>query len=138
MALKEEKVLVSSGKKKASVRNETNAESGMRGTIVPKNQNTLPQHLPSHPSHEVDFNNFNYLNNFNNFNNFNNLNNFNNCKYSNMSTTNTFANEDKTTGDAPTAHTGLAPCSRCHPAWASEGTLVFPGKNTHGTPVPTQ
>ena len=50
--------------------------------------------------------------------------------------TNTIANEDKTTGDAPTAHTGLALCTRCHLAWASAGTLVGPGKDTHGTPVP--
>ena len=34
MALKEEKVLVISGKKKASVRKETSAVSGMRVTIV--------------------------------------------------------------------------------------------------------
>ena len=27
---------------------------------------------------------------------------------------------------------------RCHPAWASEGTLVGPGKDTHSTPVPTR
>ena len=31
---------------------------------------------------------------------------------------------------------GLALRHRCHPAWASEGTLVGPGKDTHGTPVP--
>ena len=30
------------------------------------------------------------------------------------------------------------PHTRCHPAWALEGTLVGPGKDTHGTPVPTQ
>ena len=54
MALKEEEVLVTSGKKKASVRKETDAVSGMRVTIVPKNQNTLPRRLPSHPSHEVE------------------------------------------------------------------------------------
>ena len=71
------------------------------------------------------------------------------CKYSNMSQntritiglykiTNTFTSADEMTGDAPTAHTGLALCSRCHPAWASEGTLVGPGKDTHGTPVLTQ
>ena len=53
MALKEEKVLVTSGKKKASVREETNAVSGMRVTIVRKTQNTLPPHLLSHPCHEV-------------------------------------------------------------------------------------
>ena len=28
---------------------------------------------------------------------------------------------------------GLALCSRCHPAWASEGTPVRPSKDTHGT-----
>ena len=28
---------------------------------------------------------------------------------------------------------GLALCSQCHPVWASEGTPVGPGKNTHGT-----
>ena len=54
MALEEEKVPVTSGKKKASVRMETSVISGMRVTIVPKNQNTLPPHLPSHPSHEVE------------------------------------------------------------------------------------
>ena len=45
MALKEEKVFVTSGKKKASVRKETNAVSGMRVTIVRKNQNPKPPHL---------------------------------------------------------------------------------------------
>ena len=50
--------------------------------------------------------------------------------------TNTCANEDKTAVDAPTSRTGLALCCRCHPAWASEGTLVGPGKDTHGSPVP--
>ena len=54
MALKEEKLQVTSGKKKASVRKETSAVSGMSVTIVPKNQNTLPPHLLSHPSHEVE------------------------------------------------------------------------------------
>ena len=54
LALKEEKVSATSGKKKASVRKETNAVSGMRVTIVPKNQNTLPAHLPSQPYHEVE------------------------------------------------------------------------------------
>ena len=36
---------------------------------------------------------------------------------------------------APTQHNhkGLALCSRCHPAWASEGTPVGTGKDTHGT-----
>ena len=64
------------------------------------------------------------------------------CMCSNMSQntriTTTLPNEDKTTGDAPTARTGLVLCSRCHLAWASESTLVGPGKDTHGTPVPTQ
>ena len=32
--------------------------------------------------------------------------------------------------------TELALCPRCHPALASEGTLVGPGMDTHGTPVP--
>ena len=66
------------------------------------------------------------------------------CKHSNIShhdsftMRNTLTNEDKTTVDAPTSRTGLVLCcSRCHPAWASEGTLVGPGKDTHGTPVPT-
>ena len=70
------------------------------------------------------------------------------CKYSNISQntritigldnlTNTFASADETTGDALTARTGLALCSRCHRAWASEGTLG-PSKDTHGTPVPLQ
>ena len=54
MALKEEKVFATSGKKKASVRKETNAVSGMRVTIVPKNQYTLPPHLLSQPYHEVE------------------------------------------------------------------------------------
>ena len=30
-------------------------------------------------------------------------------------------------------HKGLALCSRCHLAWAAEGTPVGPGKDTHGT-----
>ena len=54
MALKEEKVPVTSGKKKASVRRETNAVSGMRVTIVHKNQTTMPPRLLSHPCHEVE------------------------------------------------------------------------------------
>ena len=44
--LKEEKVPVTSGKTKARVRKETVALSGMRVTIVPKNQTALPPHLP--------------------------------------------------------------------------------------------
>ena len=54
MALEEEKVLVTSGKEKASVRKETSAVSATKPKIVRKNQNTLPPHLPSHPSHEVE------------------------------------------------------------------------------------
>ena len=53
MALKEEKVSVTSGKNKASVREETNAVSSMRVTIMHKNQNTLPPRLLSQPHHEV-------------------------------------------------------------------------------------
>ena len=48
------RIPVTSGQKKASVRKVTSAVSGMRVTIVPKNQNTLPPGLPSHPSHEVE------------------------------------------------------------------------------------
>ena len=33
---------------------ETNAVSGMRVTIVHKNQTTMPPHLLSHPCHEVE------------------------------------------------------------------------------------
>ena len=54
MALKEEKVLITSGKNKASVRKETVAVSGMRVTIVHKYQTTMPPHLPSQPFHEVE------------------------------------------------------------------------------------
>ena len=54
MALKGEKVPVTSGKKKARVRKETNAVSGMRVTIVRKNQNPKPPHLLSHQFHEVE------------------------------------------------------------------------------------
>ena len=54
MALKEEKVSVTSGKKKASVRKETNAASGMRVTTVRKNQTTMPPDLLSHQCHEVE------------------------------------------------------------------------------------
>ena len=54
MALKEEKVSVTSGKKKSSVRKETVAVSGTRPTIVHKNRNTVPPHLPRNPFHEVD------------------------------------------------------------------------------------
>ena len=54
MALKEEKVSVTSGKKKASVRKETNAVSGMSATIVRKNQNTPAPRLPSQPFFHKD------------------------------------------------------------------------------------
>ena len=50
----EGEVLVTSGEKKASVRQETNAVSGMIVAIVSKNQNTLPPRLPSQPCHEVE------------------------------------------------------------------------------------
>ena len=42
------KVPVTSGKKKASVRKDTTAVSGMRVTIVRKNQTTMPPHLLTH------------------------------------------------------------------------------------------
>ena len=48
-ALKEEKVSVTSGKKKASVRKETVAVSATKPKIVRKNQNTLPPHFLSQP-----------------------------------------------------------------------------------------
>ena len=54
LALKEEKVPVTSGKKEASVRKETNAVSGMRVMIVHKNQTTMPPHLLSQPFHKVE------------------------------------------------------------------------------------
>ena len=41
-------------RKKASVRKESNAVSGMRVTMVRKKQNTMPPHLLSHPCHEVE------------------------------------------------------------------------------------
>ena len=53
-ALKEEKVSVTSGKKKTSVRRETDAVSATRPKIVRKIQNTLPPHLLSQPYHEVE------------------------------------------------------------------------------------
>ena len=46
MALKEEKVPVTSGKQKTSVRKETSAVAGMRVTIVPKK----PEHTAATPS----------------------------------------------------------------------------------------
>ena len=48
MVLKEEEVYVASGKKKGSVRKETNAVSGMRVTIVRKNEHPEPPHFLSH------------------------------------------------------------------------------------------
>ena len=54
MTLKEEEVFVTRGKKKASVRRETNAVSGMRLTIERKNQTPKPPHLLSHQCHEVE------------------------------------------------------------------------------------
>ena len=54
MALKEEKVHVASGKKKASVRRETSAVSGMRVTIVHQNRHWKPLHPLSRQWHEVE------------------------------------------------------------------------------------
>ena len=54
MAFKEEKEHVTSGKKKANVRRETSAVSGMRMTIVHKNQKTLPPRILSQSYHEVE------------------------------------------------------------------------------------
>ena len=48
------KVSFTSGKKKASIRKENNAVSGMRETIVHKNQTTMPPHFLSHPCHQVE------------------------------------------------------------------------------------
>ena len=53
-ALKEEQVSVTSGKKKASVRKETDAVSVTKPKIVHKNRNTLPSRLLSQPYHEVE------------------------------------------------------------------------------------
>ena len=53
MAVGQEKVFVTSGKKKASVRRETSAVSGMRVMIVHQNQNTMPPRFLSQPCHEV-------------------------------------------------------------------------------------
>ena len=47
--------------------------------------------------------------------------------------TNTLASGDKTTGDAPTARTRVGALPHSHPGLC--GTLVGPGKDTHGTPV---
>ena len=49
-----EKYLLPVERKKASVRKETNAVSGMRVTIVRKNHNTIPPHLLSQPCHEIE------------------------------------------------------------------------------------
>ena len=46
--------ICTSGKKKASVRKETDAVSVTRPKIVHKNQNTLPPRLLSQPYHEVE------------------------------------------------------------------------------------
>ena len=55
MALKDEKVSVTKGKKKASVRKETDSVSATKPKIFrKKNQNTLPPHLLSQPYHEVE------------------------------------------------------------------------------------
>ena len=52
--MKEEKISVTSGKKKATVRKETVAVSATKPKIVRKNQNTLPPLLLSQPYHEVE------------------------------------------------------------------------------------
>ena len=54
MVLKEDKEFAISGKQKDSVREETNAVSGVRETIVLKNENTKPPHRPSPRCHEVE------------------------------------------------------------------------------------
>ena len=54
LALKEEKVPVTSGKKNASVRKETVAVSATIFNVVRKNQNTLPPRFLSQPHHEVE------------------------------------------------------------------------------------
>ena len=48
VALKEEKVYVTGGKKKASVRRETSAVSSMRAMIVHQNRHRRPLHPLSH------------------------------------------------------------------------------------------
>ena len=52
--MKEEKISVTSGKKKASVRRETDAVSATKPKIVCKTQNTLPPHFLGQPYHEVE------------------------------------------------------------------------------------
>ena len=54
------------------------------------------------------------------------------------STSSRLSNERATTTTQHKHSTELALCPRCHPAWASEGTLVGPSMDTHGTTVPTQ
>ena len=54
MALKEEKVSVTSGKQKASVRKETLAVSATIPKIVHKNQTTMPPHFLSRLCHKVE------------------------------------------------------------------------------------
>ena len=53
MVLKEEKVLVTSGKKRGSVREETNAVSGTSVVIV-QNRHQKPLHPLSHQHQEVE------------------------------------------------------------------------------------
>ena len=52
--MKEVKISVTSGKKKATVRKETVAVSATKPKIARKNQNTLSPHLLSQPHHEVE------------------------------------------------------------------------------------
>ena len=55
MALKEEKVPVTSGKKKASVRKETKCSFRHKSDDrAQQNQTTMPPHLKSHPFYEVE------------------------------------------------------------------------------------
>ena len=54
MALKEDKVYVTSGRKKAIVRRETSAVSGMRVMIVHQKRHRKPLHPLSHQLHEVE------------------------------------------------------------------------------------
>ena len=54
MALKEDKVNATIGKKKDTVREETSAVSGTRVTIVQRNRHRKPLHPLSHQLHEVD------------------------------------------------------------------------------------
>ena len=52
--MKEEKILVTCGKKKASVRKEIDAVSGTEPKTAHKNQNTLSPRLLSQPLHKVE------------------------------------------------------------------------------------